>query len=327
MSDTAEINIVIPEMSTDAPEAETVSAPETNGVEIPDTLAAPRPGPGRPRKAGVAVATGKAKAAKAPAKPAIAKGKPAVSSGTKRTAGKDVTVKGAAEGTTLTAAQQKQVDKITKLLAATQDLEVKRSGYMWDVSEAIATLLTPTDANAVPVKQKDLARHIGVDPTNISIWAKTWRFYGDTKNRVTVKGVEASFNDHVERARMLNDDGVPANQELYSAIEKAVEEEGTSFAVAKRSVRQGPSPSSLDIQGARDRVNQMAAKINELAGPNPSGQDVFVALSAMQDVSMVVGDVINRVTGAGGTFTEAAKQFMDGYEGMISQFVDKVRKG
>lgn len=326
------ITIDIPDDLDAAPageptETSTEPNEEATVAEIPAGLAASRPGPGRPRKAaGVAVSrtgtNGKAPA-KASAKAAVQKGKPALQ---KKTAGKDTKVKGAAEGTTLTANQAKAVEKITKLLSAVNDAEAKKSTYMWDVAEQIHLLLTPADAKSTPVKQKDLARHIGVDPTNISIWAKNWRLFGDPKNRVTVNGVEASFNDHVERARMLNDDGSPADKDLYDRIEQAVEENGTSFAVAKRTVRQGPSTASIDVAGARDRVGQFASKLNELAGPTPNDEAITMALFAMQDAAKAASDIIGRRIGNGDTFTVANKQFMDGFEAQIGSLVDQIRK-
>lgn len=325
MSDTV-VAIDFPEDLTAGPIEAPVTEEAPVAAEIPTDIAAARPGPGRPRKAAVAVSrtgtNGKAPAKPKATKPAITKGKPAV---TKRTAGKDIATKGAAEGTTLTSTQQKAVEKITKLLTATSDLEVKRSSYMWEVSEQIHGLLAPTDSKIVPVKQKDLARIIGVDPTNISIWAKTWRNFGDPKNRVVIKGAEVSFNDHVERARMLDDNGNPAQKDLYEAIEKEAAETGNSFAVAKRSVRQGPSPSSLDIGGARDRVNQFAGKINELAGPTPNDEAMTMTLFALQDVLAVAGDIVARRIANGETFTSANKQFIDGYEAAVGSLVDQIR--
>ncbi len=320
------------EIMIDLPTIGDEAAPEAapQDAALPEEAAAAlknRPRSGRPRNSSkVAVPKGKATAVKAPAKPKVAAGKAAVSS-RKRTAGKDVKVTGAATGTTLTKAQQAKVDKLVKRLHEVEALEDKRSSFMWEAAEITHDLLAPSDADGVPMKQKELAKLIGVHPTNVSIWAKTFKIYGDPANRVKPKGVEASFNDHVERARMLNDDGTPANPELYRAIEKQVEAEegGVSFAVAKRQVRTGPTPAQLDMEGARDRVSQFSTKLNELAGPTPSSQDIFVALAAFQDLTDAVAAIIDRAAAAGGGFTDAHKQLMDNFEARTSEMADKVR--
>lgn len=127
---------------------------------------------------------------------------------------------------------RQKLDRIAKL-----DKQVDEE--MWEVAEIVGTLLA--DDHGPSGRQVALA--LRSDPSTVSSWAKTWRLFGpDSKRLKNSSGAPHSFNDTLERAKLWDEQtGQPKDPDKYRRIQEIAEQEGVSFAVAKRKANNDPS--------------------------------------------------------------------------------------
>jgi hypothetical protein len=250
----------------------------------------------------------------------------------KRLGSRNAPVKGAGEGATLTPFQRRTLDEIRTTVAQIEGLKKRESDAMWKVAKAVAGLLEGDDKNA-PMTGMEVTQALGYDSsTLISVWAKTWRLYGDPDKRVQIAGKEISFNDHTERARISQANGEVKDKykDLVAAADDLAKEKETSFSTALREVKgraggRAGGSTRMTVSEAADRIKGLAATFGHFDdNETPREPDVLKALDAFEGVVTGVAALVEVMEAAQLGFTDAAKAQALQLRNLSVQLLDRI---